>query len=140
MNLARTPLKQKRETPRRKTHPIATPWAMGNGRTKEGVFRDRAWMDAIASQEIRCAVTGRKGREGDWIVPAHVGTAGKGIKSPDNEVIPMLDSLHRRSHSQQVSNGFQTFWCEQFMKDKHLLLDALKAYAREQHSKWKDAA
>lgn len=133
-------LPSKRATPRRTKHPITPPGAMEHNRVKDGVFRDLAYMKAIASQAIPCAITGLYGDDTRHVVPAHVGVAGKGIKSPDNEVIPMLDHLHRASHSQVGQGGDTTFWCEVFMKDPLLLRDVLKAYARERHAEYKSLA
>ena len=117
---------------------------MSNKPIKVGVFRDSKWMKTIAAQAIPCCLTGRMGREGDQVVPMHIGTAGKGIKSPDDEVLPALDSLHKASHGQVTSNGFHTTMLEVLADDESLLRDVLKAYAREIHSKWlqdeKDAA
>ena len=95
------------------------------------ILRDKKWLDQIRRQEIACQVTGRTGSDYDPVVPAHVGITGKGCKAPDNHVIPMLDSEHRASHGQTQGGGFQTYWCEKFMEDKHLLLDVLRAYAKQ---------
>jgi hypothetical protein len=102
-------------------------------RIKDGVFRDKRWLKAIASQEIPCALTGRYGCHGDQVVPMHIGTAGKAVKSPDNEVLPALDSLHKRSHGQDKAIGFHTMMLEVLKNDKHLLLDMVRAYAREHY-------
>lgn len=137
--MKRSYLKSKADKPKRAKHPISIPNAMGTGKVKQPVFRDRQYHSAIKSQELPCAVSGLTGSASDQVVFAHMGITGKGMKAPDNEAIPMLDSLHKRSHSQAVSMGFQTFWCELFMKDRRLLLDVLKAFARDYHSKWEAA-
>lgn len=101
---------------------------------KNPILRDSSWLARIKRQEVPCAITGRCGDENDHVVPAHIGTAGKGIKSPDNEVIPMLSVLHQASHGQANSGGDVTFWCDVFKKDPHLMRDVLRAYAREVYS------
>lgn len=133
--MKRTPINPRRATPRRQKHHTPIPGGMQHKRVKEGVFRDKTYLDLIRSQKLRCAVSGRPSTPDDKIVPAHIGIAGKGIKSPDNECLPLKDSLHRRQHSQQVTMSAHEFWIEVLSNDPRLCLDMVKAYAREFHRK-----
>lgn len=65
---------------------------------KSPPLRDRAYLDWLREQ--RCIFTGRYGNDFESVVPAHIGTAGKSMKSPDNEALPILDSVHKRMHQQ----------------------------------------
>lgn len=133
--MKRTPINPKRSKPRRKRHHTPIPGGMQHNRVKTGVFRDKVYLDLIRAQGLRCAVSGLPSTPDDQIVPAHIGVAGKGIKSPDNECLPMKDSLHRRQHSQQVKMSAHEFWIEVLTNDPCLCLHMVKAYAREFHKK-----
>lgn len=98
---------------------------------RKKTFRDPAYLKRIANQKLRCAITGQYGDENNHIVPAHIGTAGKGLKSPDNEVIPMRSDLHQLSHQM----GDVSFWCQAFKENPHVLRSALRAWGRELHAK-----
>jgi len=102
---------------------------------KDGVVRDEKWLDQIRSQELLCAITGQPGRDDDPIVPMHIGVLGTGIKAPDNEVLPALNSVHLRSHSQRGCTSSHEFWVETLSNDPRLLNDMVKAYAREYYAK-----
>ena len=90
---------------------------------KNKPLRDRKWLDHVRT--MPCLITGQPGN----VDPMHIGTAGKGLKSPDNEVLPIWHSLHALGHdSGEVS-----------MLRKHapddVLRDAFRALARELYEK-----
>jgi hypothetical protein len=92
------------------------------------VVRDddyRAWLKTQP-----CIITGRRPEHGSVIDPLHVGTYGKGIKSPDNEMLPVFTGLHRQGHSSGEVSMFR-----QFLPDD-VIRDALRAYAREMHARY----
>lgn len=100
-------------------------------RVKDGVVRNEKWLDRIRSGEFLCAITGQSGTHDDPIVPMHIGVLGTAIKAPDNEVLPVLNSLHLTSHSQRGQMSAPEFWRGVLAKDDRLLIDMVKAYARE---------
>lgn len=91
-------------------------------------LRDQKWLDHLKTE--RCLITGERGTEYEGVDPAHVGTLGRGIKSPDNEVLPIL----HRYHAMQPQMGEMTMW-RKFIPDD-VLRAALKAYAREMYAEW----
>ena len=98
--------------------------AIGNTKT----FRSRKYLDAV--REMRCIFTGLHSTEWETVDPAHIGTAGKGLKSPDNEVLPVIHGIHREMHQR----GEMTVLRER-MSDI-LLRDMARAYARERFEEW----
>lgn len=88
-------------------------------------IRDRRYLDWLRTQP--CIVSGVCGPSVD---PAHISTMGKGIKSSDDECLPLLNSHHKWAHD----HGEMTFWRTQ--APDWLLRAALKAYARELYQKW----
>jgi len=89
------------------------------------VLRDREYLDWLRTQP--CILTGQLGHDAETVDPAHIGTSGKGIKSPDNEALPVIHSLHLEAHNTGEVSMFR----------KHLpdwlLRDMLRAYAREMY-------
>ena len=77
-------------------------------------------------------ITGNRSTEQEAVDPAHIGTAGKGIKSGDDEALPIKHSFHDWMHR----DGEITV----FRKHAHdwLLRAALRAYAREMYREWKE--
>ena len=61
------------------------------------ILRDPAYLLHLRSQP--CIITGQYGDEYHSVVAAHIGTAGKGIKAPDNWALPMLNSVHQECHN-----------------------------------------
>ncbi len=59
---------------------------------KTPILRDRKYLDWLREQP--CLLTGVHG----MTEPAHIGTAGKSLKSPDDEAIPLSFILHREGH------------------------------------------
>lgn len=99
------------------------------------MIRDKQYLDWLKEQ--RCIFTGLMGCEYDAIDPMHIGTAGKSLKSSDDEVLPVLHSIHRDAHQHGEMSVIR-----QIIPDDVLRL-ALRAYARELYAQWlreKDAA
>lgn len=88
-------------------------------------IRDQRWLDHLKGE--RCIVTGLHGTDYDGIDPAHIGTLGRGIKSSDDEVLPVQHSIHLRMHSRGEINVLRAM-----LKDD-VLRAALKALAREMY-------
>ena len=101
---------------------------MGVGNTK--TFRSRKYLDAV--REMRCVFTGRHGDDSETVDPAHIGTAGKGLKSPDNEVLPVIHGIHAEMHTR----GEMTVLRERAPDD--LLRAMARAYARELYREWEN--
>ncbi|MEE8114519.1 MAG: hypothetical protein V3T23_09190 [Nitrososphaerales archaeon] len=90
----------------------------------EGVLRDRKYLDSV--RDMDCIVTGRSGSDYETVDPAHIGTAGKGFKSADNHVLPLIHSEHLKQHA-----GEHQYWLNVFAKDKYLLTWFLKSGAEK---------
>ena len=88
-------------------------------------IRDRAYLDDLRTQP--CIITGLVGENVD---PCHIGTLGRGIKSGDDECLPMAHRLHMTAHAL----GEMTFFRNNLPDS--VLRAALRAYAREQYQKW----
>jgi len=89
------------------------------------MLRDRNYLDWLKGQS--CVLTCLQGTEYNAIDPAHIGTAGKGLKSPDNEALPILHSIHSEMHQR----GEMTVMLEYLSRNPRLLRDMARAYARE---------
>lgn len=96
---------------------------------KPATLRDPRWLIELRAHP--CIITGIYGNDVVSVVPAHIGTRGKGLKSPDNECLPMSAFLHNEAHA----TGEMTFFRENLPDD--VLRDALRAYAREYYAKHK---
>ncbi len=88
-------------------------------------LRDRHYLDWVRTQP--CIVTGHRGIDVD---PAHIGTLGKGVKSPDDEVLPLSNALHREAHQTGEMS-----WLRANLPNGVLRL-ALRAYAREMYQQY----
>lgn len=98
---------------------------------KSRIIRDQKWLDHLKTE--RCLITGQFGTEYEGIDPAHIGTLGRGIKSSDDEALPIL----HRFHALQPSMGEYTMWRTHLPDD--VLRLALRAYARELYAAWKES-
>lgn len=94
------------------------------------IIRDREYLDGLRDE--RCLFTGLKGSDYDAIDPMHIGTAGKGIKSSDDEVLPVLHSIHAKAH--QIG---EVTVIRQMAPD-WLIREMARAYARELYKEKKD--
>ena len=89
------------------------------------IIRDRAYLDWLHTEP--CIVLGIRS---DSVEPAHIGTLGKGIKSSDDEVLPLSHCLHSRGHNAGEISMFR-----EKLPD-YVLREALRAYAREQYRQY----
>lgn len=96
---------------------------------KANIIRDRKYLDWLKTQS--CIITGQYGSDYEGIDPAHIGTAGKGLKSSDDEALPLLHSIHDECHRR----GEMTVLRERL--PNNVLRAALRAYAREIYRRWK---
>jgi hypothetical protein len=97
---------------------------------KQPILRDRAYLDWLRTQP--CILTGLHATDRNAVDPCHIGTAGKGLKSPDNEALPISHLLHVQAHqSGEVSmlRRCAPDW---------LIRAAFRAYARELYAEHKD--
>jgi hypothetical protein len=100
---------------------------------KTAVLRDRKYLDWLRTQP--CIITGAR-KSSAWplvsqsVDPLHVGTAGKGLKSPDDETLPVSHSLHMEGHQSGEMTMFR-----KHMSDS-LLRECLRAYAREMYQEY----
>lgn len=90
---------------------------------KKNPIRDKKHLEWLKTQP--CIITGHLGDDYNAIDPMHIGTLGKGIKSGDDEALPVLHSLHHEGHLRGEMSMFR-----RNLPD-HVLRAALKAYARE---------
>lgn len=95
---------------------------------KSRIIRDQKWLDHLKTE--RCLITGEFGTEYESIDPAHIGTLGRGIKSSDDEVLPILHRFHVMQ-----THGEMAMWRDCLPSD--VLRACLKAYAREMYARWK---
>ena len=93
-------------------------------------LRDRAYLTWLREQP--CVLTGERSSERESVDPAHIGTLGKGIKSPDNEALPLIHRLHAEGHQSGEMAMFRRH------APTWLLREALRAYARQMYREWKD--
>lgn len=96
---------------------------------KHPPVRDRAYLEYLKTQP--CILTGFRATDSEAVDPAHIGQAGMGMKSGDDEALPIRHSLHARMHNtgeMEIISRNMPYW---------LLREAFRAYAREQYRKWK---
>ena len=97
---------------------------------KHNPIRNRKYLDWIRQQP--CVISGLRGNHFETVDPAHIGTLGKGIKSGDDEVLPLRHSYHVEGHQSGEISMFRKYAPDE------LIRDALRAYAREQYREWKN--
>jgi len=95
------------------------------------VLRDRKYLDSVRS--MPCIVTGLVTSDHETVDPAHIGTAGKGCKSADNHVLPLIHSEHLKQHA-----GEHSYWLSVFENDKYLLTWFLKSGAEKLYREGKE--
>ena len=93
-------------------------------------LRDRKYLNWLRTQP--CIVTGQYGDDHETVDPAHMGTAGVGLKSDDCLALPLLHSIHAACHQK----GEMTVLRKMLPND--VLRAALRAYAREMYQQWSD--
>jgi hypothetical protein len=95
---------------------------------KKPPLRDKAYL--LHQRDQRCLVCGRESTDNLSVVAAHIGTAGRGLKSGDDETIPLCHYHHSQAHQfgetgYLLSQISSTIWRE-----------ALRAWCREQYQQW----
>lgn len=96
---------------------------------KQPILRDRPYLDWLRTQP--CLVTGWRATEYEAVDPCHIGQLGMGVKSPDDEAIPLKHSLHTDMHNR----GEMTVLRER--APDWLLRDAFRALARQMYTGYK---
>tara|TARA_R110000822_G_scaffold196515_2_gene334506 strand:+ start:1021 stop:1329 length:309 start_codon:yes stop_codon:yes gene_type:complete len=91
-------------------------------------LRDKKYLLWLRDQS--CIITGQRARPDDAVEACHVGTAGKGLKSPDDEALPMLHSCHAAAHQ-----GGEISYFREHLPNA-VLRAAMRAYARELYKTW----
>jgi hypothetical protein len=92
------------------------------------IFRDKAYL--LYLRDEPCLFTGVRGSDNESVVACHLGTAGKGIKSPDDEVLPLADHIHKRMHQHGEVSTIRE------LVPNDVLLKMARAYARELYAEW----
>lgn len=90
--------------------------------------RDRQYLNWLRDQP--CILTGWRATESSAVDPMHVGTLGKGIKSSDDEALPVWHALHVAAHNHGEISMFRK------QLPDHVLRDALRALAREYYREY----
>lgn len=96
---------------------------------KQNLVRDRKYLDFLRTQS--CILTGYSATEDMAIDPMHLGTAGKGLKSGDDECLPVVHYLHAQGHQAGEISMLRA------NAPDWLLREVFRAYAREQYLVWK---
>lgn len=89
------------------------------------MLRDRKYLDSIHDE--RCLICGQTPCD-----PAHIGTAGKSIKSPDNESLPLCNRCHSAAHREGEISYLRGHL------PTAVLREALRAYGRELYQTWRE--
>ena len=98
-----------------------------NRHSPKGVLRDPDYLKWLRDQP--CLFTGIRAHDMESVVAAHIGTLGRGIKSPDNEVIPVLDWVHSLMHTHGEIGVLRDF-------PDDVIRAAFRAYARELYAEY----
>ena len=100
------------------------------GFPKRPPLRDRGYLDWLRTQP--CIITGLRATEYESVDPAHLGVSGKGIKSPDNNAIPLIHHIHAYAHRR----GHATMFRER--APDWLIMKAFKALAEDMYEEWQN--
>ena len=95
----------------------------------KGVLRDPAYLIYLRGEP--CLFTGLRAHDGESVVAAHIGTAGKGIKSGDDETLPIMHGLHMKMHNEgevSVLRAEAPDW---------LIREVFRSYAREMYASYR---
>lgn len=98
---------------------------------KADPIRDEAYLVWLRGE--RCILTGLPAQARDSVVAMHVGTLGKGIKSSDDETLPILNSLHTLGHQKGEVSMLRSH------APDDVLRAAFRALARERYRAWKES-
>tara|TARA_R110000787_G_scaffold52193_3_gene123034 strand:+ start:4123 stop:4437 length:315 start_codon:yes stop_codon:yes gene_type:complete len=101
------------------------------GKQNRPIVSDKKYLKYLRGE--RCLFTGLRGTASESVVPMHIGTAGRGIKT-DDEAVPALHSVHSEGHQ----NGEISMIRE--MLPDNVLREAVRALAREMYLDYKDQA
>lgn len=93
-----------------------------NAVPKINPVRDREYLDWLRGQP--CILTGWSATEENAVDPIHIGTLGKGIKSSDDEALPVRHEFHVRGHNEGEVSMFRKH------APDRLIRESLRAYAR----------
>lgn len=93
------------------------------------ILRDPAYLLHLRSQP--CIITGQYGDEYHSVVAAHIGTAGKGLKSPDNWALPLSHWVHQECHQKGEISTLRR------LAPDWLLRAAFRALAEKLYREWK---
>lgn len=93
---------------------------------KTAPFRSASHLQRVS--EMACLVTNRPGP----CDPHHLklGWYAKGIKPPDDWVVPLIHAEHVRLHT----IGEKRYWLTELAKQPHLLGEFIRAYAKSLRS------
>jgi hypothetical protein len=102
---------------------------------KERIIRDRRYLDD--NQQMRCLFTGAESCDSGSVVPCHIGTLGRGIKSSDDEVLPLLWIFNATRNPP----NYPVQWRSEvemlrLCPPDDVVREAYKALARERYQKW----
>mgnify|MGYP003624506636 CR=1 len=95
---------------------------------KRPPLRDKKYLLWLRTQA--CVITGQYTSDDESVVAMHIGTAGRGLKSGDDEALPVCNSLHQEGHQRgEVSmlRGHAPDW---------LIRAMARAYAREMYNEY----
>lgn len=96
---------------------------------KSPPLRDRLYLDWLRTQP--CIITGHYATEYEAVDPAHIGTAGRGMKSPDDEALPIRHGLHAMMHAAGEASVLRAH------APNWLIREAFRALARESYRTWR---
>lgn len=104
---------------------------------KQTIIRDRKYLDA--QHDMRCLFTGAQSGDHGSVVPCHIGTLGRGIKSSDDETLPLWWIFNATRNPV----GYTPEWRSEVemlrvCPPDEVVLSAYRALARERYQKWKN--
>lgn len=95
------------------------------------ILRDPAYLLYLRSQP--CIITGQYANDNESVVAAHIGTAGKGVKSPDDWALPLSHWVHQECHQKGEISTLRR------LSPDWLLRAAFRALAEKLYREWKEA-
>lgn len=94
------------------------------------MFRDRKYLDWLQTQH--CVITWSRTSEYETVDPAHIGTAGRGLKSHDFECLPLIHHKHLAQ-----SQGEMSQWALDLSNNHMALKEALNAWGMVHYLRYK---
>lgn len=105
---------------------------------KQTIIRDRAYLDD--QHNMPCLFTGNRSGDHGSVVPCHIGTLGRGIKSGDDETLPLWWIFNA---TRNPPGHFPEWRSEvemlRFCPPDDVVRSAYKALARERYAEWLDS-